>query len=233
MPEHQPEAPAIPGTITREELAEALDSEQSGLDSSWVGGRELAVNVFAYVREHREPLVLPPDEFAALRAAAAMLGKIVVDHARAMKAARIELAQGSAGKAMEWILNSLPDVWEDEETEWDGRESADEWWDRTDGFYRAAGTPARGHAEGDAEMARLRAVAAGGAREVKRAIAEAVSAATARAEAAERKLAAIEEMCRRHADHVHLHCQDLGRPPEALVKAAEILAITGDEEAAP
>jgi len=190
MPEHQPEAPAIPGTITREELAEALDSEQSGLDSSWVGGRELAVNVFAYVREHREPLVLPPDEFAALRAAAAMLGKIVVDHAR-------------------------------------------EWWDRTDGFYRAAETPARGHAEGDAEMARLRAVAAGGAREVKRAIAEAVSAATARAEAAERKLAAIEEMCRRHADHVHLHCQDLGRPPEALVKAAEILAITGDEEAAP
>ena len=43
-----------------------------------------------------------------------------------------------------------------------------------------------------AEVARLRAVAAGGAREVKRAIAEAVSAEKARAEAAERKLAVLE-----------------------------------------
>ena len=40
--------------ITQDELAEALDSEQFGLNSSWVGGRELAVNVFDYFREHRE-----------------------------------------------------------------------------------------------------------------------------------------------------------------------------------
>jgi hypothetical protein len=46
---------------------------------------------------------------------------------------------------------------------------------------------------------------------------------------AEAKLAAIEAHCRKHADHVHLHCPDLGRPPEALVKAEDILAITGTE----
>ena len=39
-------------TITREELATALDRE---LDSCYVGGRELAVNVFEYVKAHREP----------------------------------------------------------------------------------------------------------------------------------------------------------------------------------
>ena len=39
-----------PESITQPELAEALDHE---LDSSWVGGRELAVNVFHYVRARR------------------------------------------------------------------------------------------------------------------------------------------------------------------------------------
>ena len=39
-------------TITREELATALDRE---LDSCYVGGKELAVNVFEYARAHREP----------------------------------------------------------------------------------------------------------------------------------------------------------------------------------
>ena len=32
----------------------------------------------------------------------------------------------------------LPDVWDDPETEWDGKESADAWFDRTESFYRAA-----------------------------------------------------------------------------------------------
>src|SRR5208282_5721417 len=89
------------------------------------------------------PPVLPADEFEtvrALRDGARMLAKVVVGHSRAMEAARIELAQGSAEKAMQWILNSLPDVWDDPETEWDGKESANEWWDRTDSFYRAAET---------------------------------------------------------------------------------------------
>jgi hypothetical protein len=63
-----------PETITRAELAEALDHE---LDSCWVGGRELVVCVWAYVAAHRPvaaPLTLPPDEFAALRSVAATLG---------------------------------------------------------------------------------------------------------------------------------------------------------------
>jgi len=81
---------------------------------------------------------LDPAEVARLRDGARILGKVVTGQHRAMEAARIELAQGSAGKAMQWILNSLPDVWDDPETEWDGSESADEWWDRTDSFYREA-----------------------------------------------------------------------------------------------
>ena len=70
-------------------------------------------------------------KLARSREAARMLAKVVTGQVRAMEAARIELAQGSAGKAMQWILNSLPDVWDDPETKWDGKESADEWWDRT------------------------------------------------------------------------------------------------------
>ena len=61
-----------PETLTRAELAEALDSEQFGLNSSYAGGRELAVNVFAYVEAHRAPLVFPPDESAAVKTVAEM-----------------------------------------------------------------------------------------------------------------------------------------------------------------
>ena len=50
-------------------------------------------------------------------------------------------------------------------------------------------------------------------------------------ERAEAKLAEIEAHCRKHAEWVSLHCPDLGRPAEALVKAADILAITGTEGA--
>ena len=61
-----------------------------------------------------------------------MLGRVVTGHARAMEAARIELAQGDARKAMEWILNSLPDVDDNPpEDQWNGTETAQEWFDRT------------------------------------------------------------------------------------------------------
>jgi hypothetical protein len=69
------------------------------------------------------------------------------------------------------------------------------------------------HAACDAEMARLRAVAAGGAREVRRAIAEAVNAERERAAAAERKLIVIRAECE-------------GRSAPIF---ADILAIIGSE----
>lgn len=75
---------------------------------------------------------------ARLRDGARMLGKVVVGHSRTMEAARIEDFQNGANAGMQWILNSLPDVWDDPETAWDGKESANEWFDRTDSFYRAA-----------------------------------------------------------------------------------------------
>jgi alkylation response protein AidB-like acyl-CoA dehydrogenase len=68
----------------------------------------------------------------------------------------------------------------------------------------------------DAEIARLR---------------DRADEATARAEAAEAKLAAVEEKCRKHAEMVSLHCPDIGGyPAEALVKAADILNIIDGEE---
>jgi hypothetical protein len=51
-----------------------------------------------------------------------------------------------------------------------------------------------------------------------------------RAEAAEATVAEIEAHCRKHAEHAHLHCPDLGMAPVALVKAVDILAIIGTGE---
>jgi hypothetical protein len=82
--------------------------------------------------------VTPDDELAALRRSARILANIVARNHQAMEAARIEMRQNGPHAAMQWILNSLPDVWDDPETEWDGRESAQAWFDRTESFYRAA-----------------------------------------------------------------------------------------------
>ena len=92
-------------------------------------------------------------EVAKLKSACRTLAKIVTGQHRAMEAARIEMAQGSTHKAMQWILNSLPDVWDDEETKWDGRESADEWWERTEDFYRAAASEEKAPAAPPAPVA--------------------------------------------------------------------------------
>jgi hypothetical protein len=43
------------------------------------------------------------------------------------------------------------------------------------------------------------------------------------------KLAAIEDHCRKHVQHVQLHCPDLGRPAYALVEADKILAVIDGE----
>ena len=75
------------------------------------------------------------------------------------------------------------------------------------------------------ELARLRAVAAGGAREVRRAIAEAVNAERARADAAEAKLAEIHAYCRDECEVVNE-----GLRLVAIVRASDILAITGAGE---
>ena len=56
------------------------------------------------------------------------LGDVVARYGRAMEAARIEMIQNGPEKAMQWILNALPDVWDGEL--WDGQESAHEWYAR-------------------------------------------------------------------------------------------------------
>ena len=97
----------------------------------------------------REPLVLPPDEFAALKRSARILASIVARNHQVMEAARIEMRQAGAHAAMQWILNSLPDVWDDPETEWDGKESAGAWFDRTESFYRASESAAEAPGDPD------------------------------------------------------------------------------------
>ena len=177
--------------------------------------------------------VTEQDETAKLRRSARILANIVARNHQVMEAARIEMRQNGPHKAMQWILNSLGDVWDDPETEWDGTESADTWFDRTEAFYRAAeadaeraagespspapredsaaSTEAPGavldeavkaartadHAWHEANRGNWESVAP---RQVRRLIEGAapvlVAAATARAEAAEARLAAIAEHCR-------------------------------------
>ena len=55
MPDPRPVVPAVPDAITQADLAEALDSGQFGLSSSFVGGREMAVNVFAWLAARKAP----------------------------------------------------------------------------------------------------------------------------------------------------------------------------------
>jgi hypothetical protein len=76
-------------------------------------------------------------EVVRLRGACRRLGKIVVSQQRSMEAARIEMAQNGPEKAMQWILNSLPDVYDG--PAWDGRETAAEWLDRADAGDVAGG----------------------------------------------------------------------------------------------
>ena len=77
-------------------------------------------------------------EFARVRSGAETLGKVVCWQAQSMEAARIEMIQSGPEKAMQWILNSLPDVDDnDPEDQWNGTETAREWLDRQRAADRA------------------------------------------------------------------------------------------------
>jgi hypothetical protein len=91
----------------------------------------------------------PADELASLKRSCRILANIVARNHQAMEAARIEMRQNGPHQAMQWILNSIPDVWDDPETEWDGKESAQAWFDRTESFYRAAKEDAGASASDD------------------------------------------------------------------------------------
>ena len=66
-----------------------------------------------------------------------LLGRVVTDLSRTLDAARIELVQGKPANALEWILNAAEPADDDPEVHWNGTETAQEWFDRTDG--RASG----------------------------------------------------------------------------------------------
>jgi len=74
-----------------------------------------------------------------LREAARMLGQIVSTDARVMFAARIEMKLNGPEAAMQWIVNgSNPLADQDAGRPWDGKESAQDWFDAVE----AAGTSA-------------------------------------------------------------------------------------------
>lgn len=81
-------------------------------------------------------------ELARVQSGAQTLGKIVIRMAQSMEAARIEMIQNGPEAAMQWIINSLPDVSDEApEDQWDGKETATQWIDRTQAADRAAGDP--------------------------------------------------------------------------------------------
>lgn len=89
----------------------------------------------------------PPDmmaEIVRLREACRTLGKVVTWQAQSMEAARIEMLQSGPEKAMQWILNSIPDISDaPPEDQWDGAETAAQWLDRVKAADRAAEETAR------------------------------------------------------------------------------------------
>ena len=87
---------------------------------------------------NREPSC-PRCELSRVRSGAQTLGKVVTRMAQSMEAARIEMIQNGPEAAMQWILNSLPDVSDEApEDQWDGKETATQWIDRTQAADRAA-----------------------------------------------------------------------------------------------
>lgn len=77
-----------------------------------------------------------------------MLGKIVVTQQRTFQAARIEMLLNGPRKGMQWVLSSLTDVWDNPGEEWDGKESAQEWFNRTEAAFRTAEAEAEGGSDG-------------------------------------------------------------------------------------
>ena len=61
-----------------------------------------------------------------------LLGRTVTGLARTLEAAHIELVQGKPGNALEWILNATEYVHDGRADQWNGTETAQEWFDRTD-----------------------------------------------------------------------------------------------------
>lgn len=79
------------------------------------------------------------DELAKLRGACRTMGKVITGMARSMEAARIEMLQNGPEAAMQWILNSIPDVDDnDPGDQWNGTETAAQWLDRQRAGDRAA-----------------------------------------------------------------------------------------------
>lgn len=73
-----------------------------------------------------------PEDVARLRSGAETLGRVVVHMSRSMEAARIDMLQNGPKAGMQWILAAVPDVNDNPaDLQWDGRETASEWLDRT------------------------------------------------------------------------------------------------------
>lgn len=103
-------------------------------------GRRKAREGERRMHAERQQATTTDAELARLRDGAQMLGRIVAQNNRVMEAARIEMRQNGPHAAMQWILNSLADLWDGpEETVWDGKEPAQAWFDRTEAAYQVAG----------------------------------------------------------------------------------------------
>jgi hypothetical protein len=111
-----------------------------GIDAGEVNRLEDAWQATPEAQAARKPPAADGEKMAAdlasARRAVQTLSNITGSNMQAMEAARIEMRQTGPESAMQWIINSLPEFWEDPDTAWDGTESAQAWFDRTRDAYR-------------------------------------------------------------------------------------------------
>ena len=135
--------PEMPGgwfIVSRDDLRTVLQNYQAATASAEARGAAERLARVAYPMQYLqapgpcEPAEHAEAEIARLQSGARTLGATLTSMARAMEAARIEMAQRGPDAAMQWILESLPDVSDAPAgQEWDGTETAREWLERTAG----------------------------------------------------------------------------------------------------
>jgi len=143
LPACEPE-PAPSGVTTRRATAIGLINairdlpvmvSHTGPPADREVAEEIARMILARLPEalaEAEPASLRSAEFERLSNGASELGHVLSHMLRTMKAARIEMLQNGPEKAMQWILDGLPDADDNPVSEqWDGKESAEAWLDRT------------------------------------------------------------------------------------------------------
>lgn len=117
--------------VWEEAAAAAIDANLTAADDGTLTAAGRLADVLGQLAEAQA-------ERDRLRNACKHMGSVIVSMSRQMECARIEMLQNGPERAMQWILNGLPDVDDNPPgMRWDGKESADEWFERTADYARS------------------------------------------------------------------------------------------------